>query len=159
MTYEKEFSNQKLRRTVALGALLTFVLGGDALFRLRVRASTGVHALFDLTTTAGGPFPSDWFTVEDPSHNTGRRVNLPFPDCEARRSDCEDLAVLNTLDGFNLQPRLSLPFDGPIDVSTVTSDAVFLINLVSTLDHGRAKTISVTSSAITAAWFLLMNFV
>lgn len=95
-----------------------------------------VEALFNLDTPRGGPFPSDRFTVDDRSHNTGVRVNLPSPDCQVRPSDCEDLDVINTLDGFNLQPRLSIPFDGPIDVNTVTSDTVFLVSLGSTLHHG-----------------------
>ncbi len=53
--------------------------------------------------------------------------------------------MLNTLDGFNLQPRLSIPFDGPInpntvnsgpiDVSTVNSKAVFLVRMGDTLDR------------------------
>ena len=92
-----------------------------------------VHALFDLGTPAGGPFPTDWFTVADASHNTRRRVNLPMPDCAVRQSDCEDLNVINTLDGFNADPRLSIPFDGPIDVTTVTGQTVFLISLGSTV--------------------------
>lgn len=90
--------------------------------------ASGVQALFDLEAPAGAPFPSDRFTVPDDSHNTGLRVNLPMPhDCPARPSDCGDVNTLNTLDGFNLQPRLSIPFSGPIDVSTVTSDTVFLV--------------------------------
>jgi hypothetical protein len=92
-----------------------------------------VHALFTLDSPAGGPFPTDRFTVPDPSQNTRRRVNLPQPDCSARPSDCEDLAVINTLDGFSVEPRLSIPFDGPIDVGTVASNSVFLIRLGSTL--------------------------
>src|SRR5262245_57333193 len=92
-------------------------------------ASSAVHALFDLQIPATGPFPRDWFTVGDRSQNTRLRVNLPLPDCHERPSDCEDLNVINTLDGFNLQPRLSIPFDGPIDVNSVTSQDVFLINL------------------------------
>ncbi len=44
--------------------------------------------------------------------------------------------VINTLDGFNLQPRLSIPFDGPIDVDTATSETVFLISLGSTTSRG-----------------------
>ena len=79
-----------------------------------------VHALFDLDRPETGPFPTDVFTVADPSHNTGRRVNLPYPDCTVRVSDCEDLDVINTLDGFGLQTRISIPFDGSIDPSTVT---------------------------------------
>ena len=90
------------------------------------------YAGFDLATPQGGPFPSDRFTVADESQLTGLRVNLPHPDCAARPSDCEDLAVINTLDGFNLQPRLSIPFSGPIDVSTVNSNTVFLVKLPDT---------------------------
>jgi hypothetical protein len=56
-------------------------------------------------------------------------VNLPKPNCAVRRSDCDDIDVINTLDGFNLQPRLSIPFSGPIDVSTVSSSTVFLVRI------------------------------
>ena len=95
-----------------------------------------VHAVFELSTPATGPFPSDWFTVPDASHNTRRRVNLPLPNCAVRPSDCEDLKVINTLDGFSADPRLSIPFDGPIDVTTVTSETVFLVRLGSTFCDG-----------------------
>jgi hypothetical protein len=102
----------------------------------RAPQAAPVRARFDLASPAGGPFPSDRFTVADPSHNTGRRVNMPRPDCAVRVSDCEDLDVINTLDGFNLQPRLSIPFDGLIDVATVSSRTVFLVPLGSTLPGG-----------------------
>lgn len=46
----------------------------------------------------GGPFPSDRFTVVDPSQITGRRVSLPKPDCAVRPTDCANLDVINTLD-------------------------------------------------------------
>jgi hypothetical protein len=95
-----------------------------------------VRALFDLSTPATSPFPSDWFTAHDASHNTRRRVNLPVPDCAVRQSDCEDLAVINTLDGFSADPRLSIAFDGPIDVTTVNSNTVFLIGLDGTSCDG-----------------------
>jgi len=98
--------------------------------------ASGVHALFNLDSPSGDPFPSDRFTVPDSSHNTGLRVNLPKPDCSVRPSDCQDLDVINTLDGFNLQPQLSIPFDGVIDVETVTGNTVFLISLCSTLRRG-----------------------
>jgi len=92
-------------------------------------ALAAVQALFNLETPKGGPFPSDRFTVADRSHLTGLRVSLPSPDCSERPSDCEEMNVINALDGFNLQPRLSIPFDGPIDVDTVSSGTVFLIEL------------------------------
>lgn len=101
--------------------------------------SDPVHALFDWTMPTTGPFPSNYFTVPDDTQNTGRRVNLPLPDPSAQPSDNQDIQVLNTLDGFNLQPRLSIPFDGPIDVSTVSSTTVFQISLGDTLDPAQHR--------------------
>ncbi len=98
--------------------------------------ATDVSALFDTSSPRGGPFPSDLFTVTDPTNNTGVRINLPLPDCAARPSDCRDLNLINTLDGFNVQPRLSIPFDGPIDVSTITSQSVLIISLGDTIPNG-----------------------
>jgi pimeloyl-ACP methyl ester carboxylesterase len=88
-----------------------------------------VYALFEFTGPAAGPFPTDWYTVADPTQNTGLRVNLPKPDCQERPSDCEDSDVINSLDGFNVQPRLSIPFSGLIDVHSISSDTVFLVKL------------------------------
>src|SRR5712691_6064965 len=116
-------------RSMSLSGILILVILLPAFAQ-----TTRVHALFSLETLAGGPFPSDLFTVVDQSQNTGLRINLPKPDCLARPSDCEDLDVINTLDGFNLQPRLSIPFSGPIDVNSVNSETVFLISFGNTLD-------------------------
>ena len=77
-------------------------------------------------TSAGLPFPTNLLTTADASQATGLRVDLPKPNCTTRPSDCDDVDVLNSLDGFNVQPRLSIPFDGAIDVSTVSSNTVFL---------------------------------
>jgi hypothetical protein len=95
--------------------------------------SAGVQALFNLDHPTTGPFPSNVFTVPYRTMNTNLRTNLPYPDCKVYVSDCEDIAVINELDGFNLQPRLSVPFSGPIDVDTATSETVFLISLGSTV--------------------------
>src|SRR6266545_3377104 len=99
-------------------ALTAVGVGAKAISHCRTDEQR-VHVLFDLSTTTGGPFPSDRFTVADLDQNTGRRVNLPKPNCTIRPSDCADIEVINTLDGFNLQPRISIPFDGPIDVNSV----------------------------------------
>src|SRR5262249_19127123 len=96
---------------------------------LEDRSTPSTFAAFDLGSPDGGPFPSDRFTVADASQLTNRRVDLPLPDAASRPSDYADLGVINTLDGFNLQPRLSIPFSGPIDVTTVNSGTVFLIKL------------------------------
>lgn len=86
--------------------------------------AAGVGVKFDLDDPAGSPFPSDRFTVSDFTHNTLRQVRLPKPDCAVRPSDCADIDVLNTLDGFSTQPRITVPFDGEIDVASVSSDTV-----------------------------------
>lgn len=78
-------------------------------------------------TSAGQPFPSNLYTTPDATQLTGLRVDLPKPNCATQVSDCQDIAVLDTLDGFNIQPRISIPFTGSIDLSTVTSKNIFLV--------------------------------
>jgi hypothetical protein len=114
-------------------AALAAALACAPLAALADATSAGVSVKFDLSDPAGSPFPSDRFTVRDWSNSTFRRVNLPKPDCAARPSDCADIDVINTLDGFSTQPRITVPFTGDIDVNTVNSDTVFLLNLGSTL--------------------------
>jgi hypothetical protein len=123
------------RRAVALSIVLVLT-ATPAL-------AAGVKARFDLSSPSGGPFPSDRFTVTDLSHNTGLRVKLPKPDCGARPSDCADIDVINTLDGFNLQPRLSISFSGPIDVTSVNSGNVFLVSLGDTLGGGGGHVVGI----------------
>ena len=79
--------------------------------------------------SAGTPFPTNLLTTPDATQITGLRVDLPKPDCVTQPSDCADVTVLDRLDGFNVQPRLSIPFTGPIDPSTVSSDTVQLYDL------------------------------
>jgi virulence factor lipase-like protein len=131
-------------RTVVRGVLILATLF-LALAVLRARETTTqetdetrprVQARFDFSTPDGGPFPSDMFTVPDSAQNTGRRVNMPYPDCGAGVSDCDDLNVINTLDGFGLQTRISIPFDGPIDPTSVSSQTVFVLPMGSYLPTG-----------------------
>jgi dienelactone hydrolase len=98
------------------------------------RAALVAGALFFLfpalafaNVTPGQPFPSNLFTVPDSSQLTGLHVNLPKPDCTTHPSDCQDIDVLDTYDGFNVDARVSVPFSGPIDPSTVTPSSVFLV--------------------------------
>src|SRR3954451_6272369 len=82
---------------------------------------------YALASVQGGPpFPSNLSTTVDLTQLTGLRVALPKPDCAVRTSDCEDIDVLNSLDGFNVDARVSIPFSGPIDLTTVTPSTVFL---------------------------------
>jgi len=102
---------RRLFRSIAGAALLFVVAAPQAL----------------AGTSAGQPFPSNLYTTPDPSQLTGLRVDLPQPNCATNPSDCADVAVLDGLDGFNVQPRISIPFSGPIDLSTVSSKNVFLV--------------------------------
>jgi hypothetical protein len=101
---------------------------------LRVAVTTAIALAFPAAALAGvtalQPFPSNLDTVADNSQVTGLRVNVPLPPCAAFPSDCADAAVLNSLDGFNIQPRIRIPFSGPIDVSTVSSSTIFLVGPV-----------------------------
>jgi len=112
-----------LPRRLILVALVTFVLAPATAH------AAGVAPGSDLSSPSGAPFPTDRYTVADATQLTGVRVDLPKPNCAVRPSDCADIDVLNTLDGFNVQPRLSIPFTGGIDVASVSSANVFLVRL------------------------------
>ncbi|HOX69985.1 MAG TPA: Ig-like domain-containing protein, partial [Burkholderiaceae bacterium] len=104
-----------------------------ALFVPLAAAADGVSIRNDAADPATTIFPSDRFTVRDWSNITFRRVALPQPDCAVRPSDCADVAVINTLDGFSTQPRITVPFTGDIDPATVNSSTVYLLNLGDTM--------------------------
>jgi hypothetical protein len=108
----------KLPVVIVAAAMLTASQAGPP-------PASRVAPLFDLSPDRS-PFPSDRFTVPDARQLTGLRVNLPMPDCTARKSDCEDVAVLNQFDGFNREPRISVPFSGAIDPASVDGRSVFL---------------------------------
>jgi hypothetical protein len=104
----------KLLRFALVVCALALALGLPALARAGVRPEQ--------------PFPTNLDTRFDPTQLTGLRVALPKPDCTTHPSDCADIDVLNTLDGFNVDARVSIPFSGPIKLSTVTPDTVFLVD-------------------------------
>ena len=97
-------------------------------------AAGSVHAQFDLDPHKGVRSPATG--LPSPTRHRTRVFGSTNADCAARPSDCSDIDVLNELDGFNLEPRLAIPFDGRIDVGSVTSQDVFLVSLGSTLPGG-----------------------
>src|SRR5580693_2438948 len=120
---------------LTLIVLAEFCLGGmhkghTVAARSPLKNGHKIHVLFGLDAPEKGIFPSDAFTVADDAQKTGLRVKLPLPDCSVRVSDCRDLALINVLDGFNLQPRVTIPFDGDIDPTSVTSKSAFFVELV-----------------------------
>ena len=114
---------------VILGMASIGLQSRDPIGRPGTAQNVDVEARFGLDTADAGPFPSDLFTVEDASQNTGRRLAYPRPDCGARPSDCDDIDVVDTLDGWGVQTRISVPFSGEIDPATVTSSSMFVVSL------------------------------
>ena len=90
-------------------------------------------------------FPSDKFTTPDPAQLTGRRVNFrkgtDYPTVDGTvRADCTDATYslcdafdeLNKLDGFDIQPRVTVPFTGSVDLASINDSNFFI-----TTDRGR----------------------
>jgi hypothetical protein len=100
--------------------LLLFLIAGGVSAQVRVR--------FDPARPEIGPFPTDWLTLPDDAQKSGLRVNLPLPDCELSPSDCSEISLINQLDGFNVQARITVAFDGGIDTSTLRA-GVFIADL------------------------------
>ena len=76
-------------------------------------------------------FPNDQLTVPDPAQLTGKRVHfrigVDYPACDSSNySLCDGFAMLNQLDGFDIQPRVTIPFTGQIDVTSVNDTDVFV---------------------------------
>ncbi|HKZ07283.1 MAG TPA: Ig-like domain-containing protein [Methylomirabilota bacterium] len=80
-------------------------------------------------TQATAIFPSDRFTLPDPAQLTGRRVALAMPSCPTDPSGCDDVTLLNELDGFSVNPRVAITFDAPIKVESVTRENAFVMPL------------------------------
>jgi hypothetical protein len=85
-------------------------------------------------------FPDDVFTTRDRTQLTGRRINfrkgIDYPNVggvvqsactSADFSICDAFSQLNRLDGFDLQPRVVVPFTGAIDLNSA-SDYDFFIS-------------------------------
>lgn len=84
-------------------------------------------------------FPDNAFTVRDRRQVTGRRVNfrrgLDYPLVNGRvrkrctsatYSICDGFAEMNKLDGFDLQPRVAVPFTGDIKLDSVNDKDFFI---------------------------------
>ena len=118
--------------------LLTVCLG------LSVPASLPVFASSSVAVVRGSHygtriFPDNAFTVSDRNQVTGRRVNfrqgVDYPTVggvvqractSADYSICDAFSELNKLDGFDLQPRVTVPFTGAIDLASVNDTDFFI---------------------------------
>lgn len=90
-----------------------------SLFLLPVGFAAGFRVQFDPRDPAIGPFPADFLTVPDAGQRTGLRVNLPLPNCQTLASDGGEITLINQLDGFNPNVRMTVRFSGPVGTSTL----------------------------------------
>ncbi len=94
-------------------------------------------------------FPDNAFTTADKTQVTGRRVNLrkgidyPVVGGAVKRactsatySICDAFAQLDKLDGFDLQPRVVVPFTGTIDLASVNDSNLFITDDAGTFVSG-----------------------
>jgi hypothetical protein len=95
-------------------------------------------------TLAGSPFPSNRYTVFRRHQNTLRRVHVAQARLRGARQRLPGHRRDQPLDGFSIQPRITVPFTGDIDPSTVNSDTSILVNLGDTLTlHGFGERVGV----------------
>jgi hypothetical protein len=73
--------------------------------------------------------PSDRLTTADPSQLTGRRVALPAPDCAVDAAGCDEVKLLDELDGWSVNPRIRVRFSGPISLESLTRASAFIVPL------------------------------
>jgi hypothetical protein len=109
--------------------------------------ASGVSVRLSTTDPDATPFPSDRFTVADARQRTLRRVALPKPDCAVRVSDCQDIDELNTLDGFSVWPRFTVPLSGDIDPTSVSSDSVYLLRVGDATGWGSGEKVGINQVA------------
>lgn len=87
-------------------------------------------------------FPDDFFTVADAGQVTGLRVNfrgagVDYPACDSTNySICDAFAMLNHLDGFDLQPRVTVPFTGAVDLATIDDGGFYITDDAGTFVSG-----------------------
>src|SRR5579872_1861340 len=90
--------------------------------------AAGTTVLFDPSTPATGPFPTDYFTVPDPVQKSGLRIDIPVPDCASQYTSCQEAGLADQLDGFSLRARVTVRFSGAVDTSTL-ANGIFLVAL------------------------------
>src|SRR5213080_1530921 len=117
------------RRMGSVAVAVALTAGGLAAVPVSGYATgSPVRVLHGNQPQVSAVFPNDRFTVPDPRDVTGRRVNLPLPrHCtSANSSICASTKLINTLDGFDIQPRVYIPFSGAVDPKTVTPKTVYV---------------------------------
>jgi hypothetical protein len=118
---------ERMSRSLPVAVLAAALLTSGALAAVPAAAASGSVSLRSGTSPETALFPNNRFTVADSSQVTGRRVAMPTAGCDVQgRTLCDDLALVNQLDGFDLRPRVTLPFTGLVDLTTITPATVHI---------------------------------
>ena len=108
----------KLRSSLLIAAVIglsAMATGAQAAANVHVLTGTTYHTMI---------FPSNALTTPDAAQLTGLRVNfrqgVDYPACDnTNYSVCDTFAELNTMDGFDINPRVVVPLDGAIKLTSV----------------------------------------
>jgi hypothetical protein len=92
-------------------------------------AAGGLHATAAAAAEVQALFPSDRQTVPDARQSTGRRVALALPDCALDPAGCDEIRLVNELDGWSVNPRVAIRFSGPVALDSFTRTSAFIIPL------------------------------
>jgi hypothetical protein len=119
-----------MARIAALAVALVVACGASSAGAVSVKRGVGYGARI---------FPSNAFTVRDKAQMTGLRVHFrlgrDYPNvggrvrrnCTSRTySICDSFRELNKLDGFDLQPRVTVPFTGVVRLASVDDKDFFI---------------------------------
>ncbi len=117
-----------MKRGLRVGAVGLFIMTS---LLVPTRASAAGVTVLQGNHYGARIFPDNFFTVPDATEVTGLRVNfregIDFPTCDSTNySICDAFAMLNNLDGFDLQPRVTVPLTGAVKLSSV-DDSDFYI--------------------------------
>jgi hypothetical protein len=123
-SHQRRELGDRMHRRLPVAVLAAALLTGGVVAAVPA-AAAGPVSLRSGTTPDTRPFPDNAFTVADSTQVTGRRVALPTAGCATTgQSLCDDLALVNQLDGFDIRPRVTLPFTGVVDLTTITPTSV-----------------------------------
>ena len=119
-----------MSRIAALAVALLVVSGASSAGAVSVKRGVSYGARI---------FPTNAFTVRDKAQLTGLRVHFrrgrDYPsvggrvrkNCTSKTySICDSFRELNKLDGFDLQPRVTVPFTGSIRLASVNDKDFFI---------------------------------
>ena len=86
------------------------------------------EVLFQPGSPAVGPYPTNFLTTSASNQQTGVQINLPLPSgCSAvsTSTPCVNTLLENQLDGFSVNPRITVCFSGPVNTSTLQGAITF----------------------------------